>query len=80
MEVTVYMNDNCGFCHKQKEWFDKNNISYSEKNIRNDQTAHQEFLELKGQGTPLTIIKNNEEVVQILGFNQKKLKTKLGIE
>ncbi|MED1865865.1 glutaredoxin family protein [Fictibacillus nanhaiensis] len=80
MEITIYMNDNCGYCHDQKKWMNELNIQYQEKDIRNDQNAHTEFLNLKGLGTPLTIIKNGNEVSQILGFNQAQLKKILGIK
>jgi glutaredoxin/cytochrome c biogenesis protein CcdA len=71
-DAVVYMfgRDDCGFCKKQKEWMDAEQIPYVYLNITTDKEASRLFGAIAekhhtSKVTPLTII--GEEV--ILGFN-----------
>ncbi len=35
-DVTIYTSETCHFCHLAKEFFEKHNIKFTEKNISKD--------------------------------------------
>jgi glutaredoxin 3 len=54
-----------------KEFFDANNIQYTDHNVAEDNTKREEMVEMTGQmGVP--VIKIDEETM--VGFNEPKLK------
>ncbi|MGM0943298.1 MAG: glutaredoxin family protein [Bacillota bacterium] len=64
--VTVYTQVGCGFCEQMKDFLNKNQIEYKEKEISNRE-YYDELVELKGQSVPFTLINNKPYV----GFNEK---------
>jgi glutaredoxin len=62
-----------------KEFFAKNNIVHTEKNVATDQAAAQEMIDKSGQmGVPVTIISDDggkEEI--IIGFDEERLSAAL---
>lgn len=71
-EAVVYMlgRDDCGFCKKQIEWLEQNDIAYAYLNITEDAEAARLFVAIAekhdtSKVTPLTVV--GERV--ILGFN-----------
>ena len=57
------------------EFLSRNNVEFTEKNIRTNPDALQELIELGSQGTPTTVI--DGEV--IIGFDRQKIAEKLGL-
>ncbi|MED3922733.1 glutaredoxin family protein [Priestia aryabhattai] len=78
MEIKVFSNENCIFCKRQKDWLLENNINFIEKDIAIRENLI-EFNSYKAFGTPLTIIKKEDEIYQVVGFNRIKLKKLLSI-
>lgn len=76
MSITIYSTPTCPFCIMAKNFFKKNNIAYTEKNVAADQEAAQEMIKISGQmGVP--VIEIGEEI--IIGFDEQKIKKILGI-
>ena len=74
--VTIYSTPTCHFCHAAKEFFKKNNITFTDKDVSSDQTSRAEMLERSGQmGVPVIFIDDE----MIVGFNEPKLRELLNI-
>lgn len=67
--VVVYTSSTCPYCTMVKEYLDKKNVSYEEKNITTDMTARQELMDMGHMGVPVTIIDGDE----IVGFDTNKI-------
>lgn len=78
MLVILYSDDQCFYCQKQKEWFEKQNIEYVEKNI-SDEKNLTEVKNLGAIGVPFTVIHKEYKTNKISGLNYKELKKHLGI-
>ena len=73
--VTIYTTPTCHYCHMAKEYFQENDIEYSEKDVTKDTEARQRMIEKSGQmGVP--VIEVGEQVV--VGFNKQTLEELLG--
>jgi len=71
--IFVYTKASCLFCSSIIRWLNKENITFVEKNI-NDEEVYKEFSKFNVEGVPLlTIIKEGSLKKKILGFNQKEL-------
>jgi len=69
-QVTIYSTPVCHFCHAAKEFFDANNVSYTEYDVAADADKRQEMIDMTGQmGVP--VIKVGDDV--IIGFDESKL-------
>ncbi len=69
-QVTIYSTPVCHFCHAAKEFFDDNNVSYTEYDVAADADKRQEMIDMTGQmGVP--VIKVGDDV--IIGFDESKL-------
>ena len=78
MEIIMYSTKHCIYCKKQKDFLSEKGIAFEERDIHENEEFFQEFKDLGGYGTPVTIIKENGNIVsKILGFNQNKLLEKL---
>jgi len=76
MEVVIYTTNVCPWCHKAMEFFDKNKIKYTEKNVQKNPNLAAELLEKSGQmGVP--VIKIDDKI--IIGFNKDRLKKTLKV-
>ena len=74
--VTIYTTPTCVYCKKAKEFFTKNNVSYTETNVLEDLEARKAMVDKSGQlGVP--VIDVDGEIV--VGFNEAKLKELLKI-
>ncbi len=74
--VTIYSTPVCHFCHAAKDFFNNNNIEFTEFDVASDTEKRQEMVDLTGQmGVP--VIKVDDDVV--VGFDEVKLSELLGI-
>lgn len=75
--VTVYSGPGCPACGTLKAYLRKNNISFREVNIANDQQAAEKLIRRSGQrAIPQTDINGR----LVVGFEQNKLNKLLGIQ
>lgn len=74
--VTVYSTATCPHCVKAKQFLQENNIDFKNIDISADPAKGQEMVQKSGQmGVP--VIDIDGEI--IVGFDQEKIKAKLGI-
>lgn len=80
-DITIYSTTWCGFCKKEKEYFDEQGIAYNDIMVDLDQAKAKEMIDLSGQmGVPFTVIKQNgKDDVHILGFDKPKIDMALGL-
>ncbi|WP_066185637.1 MULTISPECIES: glutaredoxin family protein [Gracilibacillus] len=57
MEIIVYSTDLYIFCQKQKAFLESLGVDFVEKDIQKNEQYREEFFELDGTGTPLTVFK-----------------------
>ena len=74
--VTIYSTPTCHFCQLAKEFFKENNIEYTDHNVAEDEAKRAEMIEKSGQMSVPVIFVGDE---MIIGFDEGKLKTALGI-
>jgi len=67
--VVMYGTKWCGYCKKAKEYFESENILYTEWDIEADPNAAKRFELLQGNGTPLIFIGYE----RVNGFDYKKV-------
>jgi glutaredoxin 3 len=74
--VTIYSTPVCHFCHAAKDFFQANNVKFTEHDVAADAEKRQEMIELTNQmGVP--VIRIGDDVV--IGFDEDKLKELLGL-
>ncbi len=74
MTVTIYTTTHCPFCKMAKEYFNRNNVKYNEKNVEEDQTSADEMIKKSGQmGVPVIDIDGKI----IVGFDKKAIEKAL---
>lgn len=70
-EVKIYSTPSCHFCHMAKDYFNDNDIKYTDFNVAEDADKRTEMVEKTGQmGVP--VIDIGGEIV--IGFNEAKIK------
>lgn len=75
-KITIYTTPTCVYCKMAKEFFAKNNITYAERNVVEDEAARKEMVEKSHQlGVP--VIDINGEI--FVGFNRAELESALGM-
>lgn len=74
--VTIYSTPTCGYCHMAKEFFNRNNVTYEEKDVASDMEARQEMLE-KSQQMGVPVIDVDGTI--LVGFNEPKLRELLSV-
>ena len=75
--VTIYSTPTCTYCNMAKSFFKANNVGYTEYNVASDLEKRREMIDKTGQmGVP--VIDAGGEV--IIGFNEEKLRSVLGIK
>ncbi|MFS0788795.1 glutaredoxin domain-containing protein [Shouchella sp. 1P09AA] len=72
MNIDVFTKYNCPPCKFLKVWLNKNGIRYNEKPLETKKNMN-EFIERKGSGYPLIVIKEEKGEKVFLG-NTMKLK------
>ncbi len=74
--VTIYSTPACHFCHAAKDFFNENNVTFTDFDVAADIDKQKEMIEITGQmGVP--VIKIGDDVV--VGFDEGKVKELLGI-
>ncbi len=75
-QVTIYSTPSCHFCHAAKEFFQANNVEFTDNDVATDMDKRQEMIDMTGQmGVP--VIKIGDDVV--VGFDEGKIKELLGV-
>lgn len=76
-KVTIYSTPTCVYCKMAKEFFQKNDVAYTEHNVLADLPARKEMVEKSGQlGVPVIDIDGKI----IVGFDQHAVKAALGMK
>lgn len=83
-KIEIYSTPTCHFCHVAKDFFNDHGIDYTDYNVAEDMAKRSEAIDLTGQmGVPVIKITDDTtpdtDPVVILGFNEKMLRTQLGI-
>jgi len=74
--VTIYSTPTCGWCRTAKDLFERNNISYTEKDVAYDLQAREEMVKKSNQlGVP--VIDIDGQIV--VGYNEERLNELLEI-
>ncbi|MCC7469694.1 MAG: glutaredoxin family protein [Bacteroidetes bacterium] len=75
-DVLIYTSPTCHFCHMAKDFFNANNVKFTEKNVADGEEIRNEVIEKSGQmGVPVIFI--GEDMV--IGYNEPKIKSLLGL-
>ena len=76
-KVEIYSTPTCHYCHMAKDFFEDNNIEFTDYNVAENMEKRTEMVETSGQmGVP--VIKIGDEFV--IGFNEAKIKELLDTE
>jgi len=71
MSVKIYSTPTCPWCHKAKEFFKENKVSFEDIDVSRDVAAAKEMVKKSGQmGVP--VIDFNGEI--IVGFDEPKIR------
>lgn len=74
--VKIYTTPTCGYCKMAKQYFNENNIQYTELDVSKDMVAQQDMIQRSGQlGVPVIDIDGS----LVIGFNKSKVKELLGL-
>ena len=74
--VKIYSTPTCVYCKMAKEFFKKNNISYEEYNVAEDEKAREEMVNKSHQlGVP--VIEVGDKIM--VGFNEGELRKALNL-
>ena len=82
MNITIYATTSCPFCKMLETYLEEKNIKFVKKIVDQDDVARKE---LEGQsngflGVPFTVVvKEDGSKEQIIGFDQNKVNSVLGI-
>ncbi len=79
--VTVYSTPTCPYCKMAKKFLSDHDVAYTDIDVAADDGAAQKMIEKSEQmGVPVIVVADpaGKETV-IIGFDQKKLSTVLGI-
>ncbi|MFW6111590.1 MAG: glutaredoxin family protein [Candidatus Bipolaricaulota bacterium] len=70
--ITIYSTPTCPYCDAAKDYFDENDISYTDYDVSEDREKAKEMIDKSGQrGTPVIDIDGNV----IVGFNKEKIES-----
>ncbi len=78
--VTIYSTPTCGYCTAAKQFMQEHKVEYTDINVALDQAKAKEMIDKSGQmGVPVIVIAEGENEEVIIGFDQNRLATALGI-
>lgn len=76
-KIRIYSTPTCVYCKMAKDFFKKNNITYEDFNVAEDEKAREEMVEKSHQlGVPVIDIDGEIYV----GFNRAELEKALGLK
>lgn len=68
--IKVYSSDNCGYCHKLRDYLDSRNIEYKVIDVDASEDNAYELIRLTNQSSiPVTLIGDKT----IIGFDREKI-------
>lgn len=74
--VTIYTTPTCVYCKMAKEFFTKNSVSYTERDVAADASARDDMIKRSGQmGVPVIDVDGQ----LVIGFDKDKLVQLLGV-
>jgi glutaredoxin-like YruB-family protein len=76
-KVIVYSTDSCPFCTMAKDFLKHKKVKFDEVNVAEDEGKLQEMLKKSGQ-TGVPVLDIGGEI--IIGFDEQRIKTALGLE
>jgi glutaredoxin 3 len=82
LQITIFSTTTCPYCKKLKDYLASKSISFTEKLVDTDEAAQKEMGEVSGgfMGVPFTLIIKDDGVKEtVMGFDQGKLNSILGI-
>lgn len=78
--VIIYTTPYCHYCKMAKDFFNQNNIQYSEKDVAANKDAAEEMIEKSHQmGVPVTVVSDGNGEHIIVGFDEEGFKSALEI-
>lgn len=72
-DVTIFTSSTCRFCKAAKQYFDENDIEYTERNIDKDKEAVNYLIDKGYRGVPIIQIDGED----IVGFDKEAIEAKL---
>lgn len=80
-KVTMYTTKTCPFCKMEKDYFEQNDVQYSEILVDENPDEAVKMIDISGQmGVPFTVIdKEDGQRETILGFDKARLDAALGL-
>ncbi|MDP3989240.1 MAG: glutaredoxin family protein [bacterium] len=76
-QVIIYSTPTCMYCKMAKEYFDENNVEYTDHDVATNEIARKEMMDKTGQmGVPVIAV--GEET--IIGFDKERLAELLGLD
>lgn len=82
MNITIFSTTTCPYCKMLKDYLTQKNIAFTEKLVDIDEAARDEMTAVSGGflGVPFTsIVKDDGTKETVLGFDQGKLNSVLGL-
>ena len=76
-EVKVYSTETCPWCQRAKEYLTEKGVKFEAIDVGKDREALDKMIEMSGQ-MAVPVISIGKDYV--IGFNQKELDAKLGLE
>lgn len=78
--VTIYSTQTCGYCKAAKDFMTSQGVAFEDVDVGVDQAKAREMIEKSGQmGVPVIVVGSGPEEELIVGFDQNRLATALGI-
>lgn len=75
--VVIYTTPVCVYCKKTKDFFEKNNVKYTEHDVIKNVAAREEMIRTSGQmGVPVI----NIDGKIVVGYDERRLRELLGIK
>jgi len=79
-QIEIYSTETCHFCHLAKDFFNDHGIKYTEYNVGTDMEKRSEMVDKSGQmGVPVIVVSKDGKEDVIVGFDQNRLGSLLGI-
>lgn len=78
--VTIYTTQTCQYCRATKAFLQERNVPYKDIDVGSDPEKAREMIQKSGQmGVPVIVIGEGAEEKLIVGFDQARMASALGI-